>query len=235
MSIPSRLSLVQEVADGITTLIKENQYVPGDKLPNEFELAEHLNVARSTVREAVKMLVSRNVLEIRRGRGTYIADNPGLAEDPWGLSLAKDKLAVLVQLLELRSIIEPKLAMLAALRATDEEITAITEACARTEAAIKEGVPHNEHDLAFHLAIAEASHNEIAAKILQQIFAQSIDDSVELNHNRLLDETVETHAMAANGIAAHDADMASRGMQLHLEYNILAIKQLQEASSSDGE
>ena len=61
-----------------------NDIQRGEKLPNEFELAESLNVGRGTIREAVKLLVSRNILEIRRGKGTFVAQEPGVADDPYG-------------------------------------------------------------------------------------------------------------------------------------------------------
>lgn len=221
----SRASLVKEVEDGIVALINE-RYAPGDKIPNEFDLANELNVARSTVREAVKMLISRNVLEIRRGCGTFVSENPGLVEDPWGLYLIKDKIHVAKNLLELRMIIEPRLAMLAALRGTDDEIAAIHEACALTETDIMNGVPHKEHDVNFHLAIAQAAHNDIAVCIMKQIFAQSIDMFIELNQNSLLKETIETHTEISESIASHDADKANRAMQLHLEYNRISIENL---------
>ena len=64
--------LSERVAQQISSLIKEQNIGVGDKLPNEFELAESLNVGRGTIREAVKLLVARNCLEIRRGKGTYV-------------------------------------------------------------------------------------------------------------------------------------------------------------------
>ena len=66
------LSLSEKVANQISDLIKERNIGIGDKLPNEFELAESLNVGRGTIREAVKLLVARNCLEIRRGKGTFV-------------------------------------------------------------------------------------------------------------------------------------------------------------------
>ena len=69
-------SLAEQVADRISDMIREQALTAGEKLPNEFELASLLNVGRGTVREAVKLLVSRSVLEIRRGKGTFVERIP---------------------------------------------------------------------------------------------------------------------------------------------------------------
>ena len=67
-------SLAEQVADQINQVIIDQNINAGEKLPNEFELAARLNVGRGTIREAVKLLVARNCLEIRRGKGTFVAD-----------------------------------------------------------------------------------------------------------------------------------------------------------------
>ena len=84
--------LSERVAQQISNLIKEQNIGVGDKLPNEFELAENLNVGRGTIREAVKLLVARNCLEIRRGKGTYVTEELGKIDDPLGFEYVKDKL-----------------------------------------------------------------------------------------------------------------------------------------------
>ena len=79
----ARVILSEQTADRIRQLI-ERQYKPGDRIPAEMELAEFLGVSRTTIREAVKILCSRNILEIRRGHGTFVCENPGLPADPFG-------------------------------------------------------------------------------------------------------------------------------------------------------
>ena len=77
--------LAEQVAEQIRQLIIDRQLTHGEKLPNEFELAQQLNVGRGTVREAVKLLVARNVLEIRRGRGTFVARHTASSTILWDL------------------------------------------------------------------------------------------------------------------------------------------------------
>ena len=79
--------LPEQTAEKIRGYIEGNGLKVGDKLPNEFQLAEICGVGRSTVREAVKSLETRNILTIKRGAGTFISQNEGVAVDPLGISL----------------------------------------------------------------------------------------------------------------------------------------------------
>lgn len=76
-----RKMLSEEVADMIASLVN-TKYFPGDKIPNESELAKEFGVSRTTIREAIKQLCSKNVLKIYRGKGTFVCENPGLQKDP---------------------------------------------------------------------------------------------------------------------------------------------------------
>ena len=77
--------LPQKISDDIIALILEENLKPGDKLPNETILSQRLDVGRSSLREAMKLLASRNIVTVRQGSGTYIAASPGMVEDPLGL------------------------------------------------------------------------------------------------------------------------------------------------------
>lgn len=215
-----------EAAERIQALISERSYLPGDRIPNEFELAGELGIARGTVREAIKFLISRNVLYIRRGVGTFVSDNPGLVDDPWGLHFQLNEAEIASQLLEIRLILEPEMARLAAQRATNEEIEAIKQCCKKTEDKIFSGQPHQEEDVAFHLAISNASHNIVAASILNQVFAQSIPMQATLSRNNLLKETIDTHSKVCEAIEKHNGDLAYDNMKKHIEYNQQVINKL---------
>ena len=107
-------SLAQQVANKIESLIKEQRYKTGDKLPNEFELATELTVGRGTIREAIKLLAARNVVVIQRGKGTFVSKTPGITEDPLGLRFISDKKRLSSDLMDVRVMIEPDIAKLAA-------------------------------------------------------------------------------------------------------------------------
>ena len=84
-------TLSQNIADKIKTKIMTGEFALGSKLPNENELMDDLNVSRTTIREAVKILISKNILYIERGKGTYVAAIPGLADDPYGFEFIPEE------------------------------------------------------------------------------------------------------------------------------------------------
>ena len=122
-------SLAEQVADQINQVIIDQNINAGEKLPNEFELAARLNVGRGTIREAVKLLVARNCLEIRRGKGTFVVEKPGQIEDPLGFAYVKDKITLAVDLMELRLQLEPWVAQLAAQRIEETEKDTLRQLC----------------------------------------------------------------------------------------------------------
>ncbi len=118
--------LSQSVADSILSMITiEKRFSIGDKLPNEIELSQELNVSRTTLREAIKILVAYNILEIRRGKGTYVTKKA--FEQPQDLEQLCAVKVNAKDLYEMRLIFEPEAAYLAAIRGTDAEIKRIYE------------------------------------------------------------------------------------------------------------
>ena len=131
------MKLADSITADILQEIKNQNYVPGDKIPNEFELAEKYQVSRTTIREAIKQLCSRNVLEIRRGNGTYVCKKLGRVTDPLGFEFTKDNAKLVKDLCEFRLITEPSFAYYAAERRTDDEAAAIIDVCTIIEDLIK--------------------------------------------------------------------------------------------------
>lgn len=80
--------LPEQISEKIIQLILDEHLEQGDRLPKEAVLVERLGAGRSTVREAMKLLQSRNIVRIKQGSGTYVASNPGVADDRWALPLS---------------------------------------------------------------------------------------------------------------------------------------------------
>ena len=136
METESRLS--DRIADSILSMITvEQRFLPGSKLPNENVLSEELNVSRTTLREAIRILATGGILEIRRGRGTFVREDfvPGRMEGMSSLTSAKVKIR---DLYEMRLIFEPEAAYYAAQRATEEEIQRILILGAEIEESIRQ-------------------------------------------------------------------------------------------------
>ena len=103
-------NLPQKISEDIISFILNEHLQPGDKLPNEAHLAKELNIGRSSLREAMKLLASRNIVTIRQGSGTYVASSPGVVDDPLGFTFIPDKKKLVQDLLEVRFLLEPAIA-----------------------------------------------------------------------------------------------------------------------------
>ena len=80
------MTLTETTANKLIQLIKDRHLNPGDKLPTEVDLSQQLDVGRNTLREAQKILVSRNIITIRQGAGSFVSQNPGVVDDPLGFT-----------------------------------------------------------------------------------------------------------------------------------------------------
>jgi GntR family transcriptional repressor for pyruvate dehydrogenase complex len=219
-------SLPERAANEVASLIAEGKYKPGDKLPSELELAKLLGVSRGTVREAIKILVSRNVLEIHRGNGTFVCENAGLVDDPLGLKYVQDKRQMGLDLLEVRLMIEPQIAAIAAQKATDAEINSMQEICDKIAKKVKAGKNHGDLDIQFHTLLANCTRNSIMP-LLIPIITKAIPLFIDLTHRTLSHETLKTHQQIIDAIRSHDSISASKAMAKHIidnRENMLNLK-----------
>ncbi|MFI3887807.1 FadR/GntR family transcriptional regulator [Streptococcus parauberis] len=214
--------LVEQAAERLLQLILERDYPVGVKLPNEYELAQDLDVGRSTVREAVRSLTARNILEVRQGSGTYISSKKGVAEDPFGFAFVKDRVKLTTDLFELRYLLEPRIAERAAQFASDEDIVRLEEVVLAIEKALAENDPiHLELDVKFHSMLAEMSGN-IAVTSMIPVINQSIQIINEDYSNRQMKQTsIDAHRNILKAIQSRHPIAAYDSMLAH----ILTVRQ----------
>ncbi|MEG0963621.1 MAG: FadR/GntR family transcriptional regulator [Lachnospiraceae bacterium] len=218
-SIESNNKLLPEkVAEQIIQLIKSRKLQVGEKLPNEFDMAGQLNVGRGTIREAVKILVSKNIVEIRRGCGTFVCEHPGKIDDPLGLAFVPDQSKLALDLCEIRMIIEPEIAALAAKRATEEAIAMMEQAAKEVEELCANGMPHMEKDIEFHELIARSTDNQVMPNIIP-VIQTAISLFINVTDSSLTNQTIVDHRKILEGIKAHNSSQAKAAMILHLERN----------------
>lgn len=211
-------SAVERTVEQLVRYIADEGLEDGARLPNERTLAELLGVGRSTLREALRSLVSRNVLEVRRGVGAFVSYKHGVADDPLGFNLIRDKEKLTRDLVEFRILIEPSMAAWAAHNATADEIAELEYLCDEVDRLILTGEPHMEKDKEFHTRIARCSGNLIMPKVLPIIHG-AISLFILETGGQLREETMRTHRAVLNAIKAGDSAAASDAMLLHLIYN----------------
>jgi DNA-binding FadR family transcriptional regulator len=208
--------LVETAAKQLISYIMDNDLPPRAKLPNEFTLSEILNVGRSTVREAVKLLVSRNILEVRQGAGTFIVEQRiGISSDPLGFIFIKDKRKLIADLLEIRMMIEPRICSLAALAATAEDIAQMQVFSAKVEACISSGQDHAQADIDLHTKIAESSGNIVLPNLLP-VVQQAIALFSNITQRKLRLDTIESHRAIVTAIKERNPVAASDAMTIHI-------------------
>lgn len=207
--------LTERVADDIVNRIIGQELKPGDKLPNEFELASRLGVSRSTVREAIKSLVSRRVVEIRRGSGTFVSARSGVSEDPLGLQFLTDQVRVAGDLLELRFLIEPRLASLAAAHCSAEDLQRLTALCDACEKKLLAGEDFSEENTAYHAEIARCSGNVVVPN-LAVILCSPPSPLSGAPSQTAREELARTNREVLTAIGARDGMAAYDAMLLHL-------------------
>ncbi len=161
--------LYKQIVEQIERRILAGDLKVGDQLPPEPQLAQQFGVSRTAVREAVKALSEKGLIEIRPGRGTFVINEGPDMRHSLGLLMKLDSTDGSSSLVEVREILEPEIAALAALRITDELITTMQQAVATMDTALDNVDIFVEADLDFHLAMAEATQNVIIPALLDTI------------------------------------------------------------------
>lgn len=219
--------LSDKVADQINQLIIDKNFKVGDRIPNEFELSKELNVGRGTIREAIKLLVARNCLVIRRGVGTFVAERTGQVEDPLGLNYFEDKYTLAKDLLEIRMRLEPWIASLAAQRITEDEKAELVRRCNELEQEVLSGKDHGDKDKEFHRFLAECTHNGVMPELIP-IITHSVQYFSRLKDPKLLEGTTKTHREITEAVCHNDPGAAEDSMRRHLQMNINSIAKIKK-------
>jgi GntR family transcriptional regulator, transcriptional repressor for pyruvate dehydrogenase complex len=162
--------LYQQIVEQIEQLILQGQLKPGDQLPPERELAQEFGVSRTAVREAVKALREKGLVEAYLGKGTFVTNGTSQAiRQSLDLMMKLGQPGSLTQLEEVREILEPDIAALAATRAEEQHLATMREAIAVMDRSQQDPDAYIEADLDFHLSLAEAVDNPIILSLLDSI------------------------------------------------------------------
>ena len=211
-------TLGDRAVDQLLCLIRERGYGPGEKLPNEYELSAQLGVSRNTIREAVRALASRNILDIRQGAGTFISQKKGVADDPLGFAMMEDRWKLVEDLLQIRCMIEPQIAALAAQNGTPDDIALLGDLCDEVEALIRQRQDFMEKDMAFHTQLATCSRNMVISNLIP-VICEGITVFATTVIEPEFDQTIKSHREIFEAVRDRRAADAQQAMLFHLLYN----------------
>lgn len=219
--------LAQDIADQIMTMItSEKRFQPGDRLPNENDFSKELHVSRNTLREAIRILSAYGMLDIRRGSGTFVTPAAGQKNLEARLNPFADihlDVHDFKELNEMRLILEPAAAYMAALRATDGEIKRIVELGHVVEQKIRNHEDRIEADKEFHAAIIQAAHNRYLEKmipVLYRIIAQDV--SYGDRYIQPDEKTITDHLLVAEFLERRNPGGARDAMRIHMQHGVAA-------------
>jgi len=228
-------SIPEVVLEQIQRLIAQGKLRPGDHLPSEMELAERFGVGRSSIREAMRVLQLVGVVEVIQGKGTFVRE-PGI------LPLMVDwsriaEMGIIAEVMEARQFMEVLLAQLAAERATDEDVEALRVALARSQDSLGNIDNSVEAGVNFHLALADAGHNQVLALMYRTIRDLYLETA---RRTRITPEVASDrfhdHERLLQAVITRDPEAAARAMKEHLDkaYQIMSASEPEKTNLSTG-
>lgn len=213
-----KLTLGQKTEDRLMKYILDKPVKIGERIPTEGELTELFDVGRSTVREAVKGLVTRGVLEVRRGDGTYVISTSYMENDVFGFENVEDRYRLALDLFDVRLMIEPEIVTWACRKATEEQIQKLKQLCDEVEYLYKQGIDHIYKDIEFHSYLARLSDNIVVERLIP-VINTAVVTFANIIYRSLKNETLTTHRAIVSAIENRDAVGAKCAMSMHLTYN----------------
>ncbi|MCJ7737075.1 MAG: FadR family transcriptional regulator [Anaerolineae bacterium] len=232
-SVKSHERLSDQVLLQIESAIISGKLVPGQRLPSERKLSEIFGVGRSVVREATRALEQKGLVAIRHGLGVFVSPNVDhvLSETLRMLITMQDP--AFLEVYEVRSVLEVATVAFVAQRATEEDFIILQYCLTDMESANKNNdvAQYVAADLAFHLALGEASHNKLFP-ILFKAFAESLG-SFTVKTVTGVDELrigLEQHRRIFNAVKNGDREEGARSMRQHLHSSIV---QHQDSTAPD--
>jgi DNA-binding FadR family transcriptional regulator len=210
-------ALSVRIADELTEMIAQGEFRPGDKLPNEPELSRRMQVSRTTLREALRILTTRGLVEVRRGIGTFVTVSRSIHAD-YNVLKIQDTNVNSKDLYEMRLMFEPHAAYYAAIRASDDELSTIFRYGELNERMIRHQDPQwDESEQNFHTSIASATHNPFITALLP-IFNRAIHHGIILAAEapQVAEMTLHDHRVLMQYLKDRNPEGAKTAMYLHI-------------------
>lgn len=217
----SRPRLYEQVAQQILTWVRDNDLKAGDRLPPERDLAARLGVSRATVSQALVAMEVVGIVHVRHGDGAVLVDSMGSSRVVAALRRHAQQLP---DIIDAREALESKLAALAAVRRTDEDLARIDAAIAAMGGDIKAGGHGVEGDELFHSAVTTAGHSRLLLRLMNEISDLIKETRIEsLSQPGRARQSLEEHRAIAEAIRRQDPDAAAAAMCAHVDVSDVAL------------
>lgn len=212
-----RRRLYEDIVQQFHSLIRQGVLQHGARLPSERMLAEQFNVSRSSVREAIRSLELQGLVVSRRGSGTFI--NTEAIESVVALlaSTLSTGNETMKEIFEVRHLLEPQIAAVAATRADQDEVQRLADILEEQQQQLAQGETGVDADTAFHFALAAATHNSALVKVVS-----AVEDILRLSRDKSLQEpgrakrSLDSHRQILEKVRSGDAEGARTAMEYHL-------------------
>ncbi len=212
-----RVLVSDEIIEQIKNLILEGKLRPGDQLPSETKMASQMKVGRSTIREALKVLIHLGFIE-RKNKVTVISDRIKEKLSPHDIVERFKNQRNILEMIEFRKIVEPNMASLAAIRSDKTDVSLLQRDVSAMTESIDEPEVFLKHDHHFHLHIAQGAKNQILIEVIQ-----GIQDNLEKTQGHIIRKSttisprsLEFHRNIFNAIKKSKPEVARKQMYKHL-------------------
>ncbi|QXO16420.1 MULTISPECIES: FCD domain-containing protein [Vibrio] len=215
--------LYQEIGLGLQKRIASGEFILGERLPPEREIAEELDVSRSIVREAIIMLELQGFVEVRKGSGVYVIKLPDSLNDNQDPELNRNSDVGPFELLQARQVLESQIASFSASNVTKSDISRLRSYLDQERINLEDDKEDYECDRMFHLTIAEASQNSVLSDILQDLWDRRAESPMwQQLHARITSNTyryqwLEDHEKILLALKKRDPEGARQAMWQHIE------------------
>ena len=221
-----RRLLFESVAEKLESLILNGELKPGEKLPSEHELARQFGVSRNVVREGLRGLIEQGLVTVRPGDGVYVqTPDQSVVVDAFLRYMQLNRAENWVdELYEVRRLLEPEIAALAAQRATPEDISALEDALERMRINQDDPQEWAQAEWDFHSALARASHNSLLLILLKPLHRQLLRTFAEgWYHSKPFESRLRFHAEIINPVRTRDPQAAREAVYALLNLSYMEV------------
>jgi GntR family transcriptional regulator, transcriptional repressor for pyruvate dehydrogenase complex len=236
-TIPRAVSLVERADQQLESLILNGSLPAGELLPTERKLGEMLGVSRTVVRETIRLLAAKGLVQVTSGSGTYVRSvGPNIIYDSVNLLLRANRLRP-EEIYEVRNVLEITVAGLAAERATTEDILAMEGEISILKQENLQAAEYARHDFLFHTCLAEATRNPLFLALINSISTVTIRTMSQMyavgrheKENRRL--RTEEHSAIVECVTQHDCEGARKAMARHMTESLNRLREAQRFNAA---